>query len=443
MARGILMNDPRFPPATKTDSRRSLVEACFRREAGSAASIPGDDVDLLDAGILDSMAWVSFLRAVETTSGVSELGSGLNERSASLGEVLAALQNSASEISRVEYASSEQKISSSPAQAVLTGSSAATGSRLLPPEEVDRAFGMPVGKLRSRAGIETLAYATDGENELTLAATATQEALRAASCGPQELNWIVATSETHHDYPSLSAQLHSRLLVRENCGALDIGGACLGLLNALAVAQSLIGSGQARTILVVTADVHSRTLTPGRVAGEFGGLFGDGASAFVLRSAADSHSNEGYRLGEFLFGCAGQYAAAIQVNGGTNGGLAVQFDGETLSRAAITRMEKVLATVELRSGIPRTSVGGFATHQPNPRLVALLAKQFGVSPDTFPPVAQFSGNLGSSTCGAALHEILQSGAKQPPGHRRPIFLASLGPGLLFGGGWLTPHENGK
>src|SRR5437868_12446121 len=33
--------------------------------------------------------------------------------------------------------------------------------------------------------------------------------------------------------------------------------------------------------LVVTADIHSRTLTPGRVACEFGGLFGDGARAFI------------------------------------------------------------------------------------------------------------------------------------------------------------------
>jgi 3-oxoacyl-[acyl-carrier-protein] synthase III len=443
VARGILMNEPWVPPATKTDSRRSLVEACFRREAGPAAPIPGDDVDLVEAGILDSMAWVSFLRAVETASGVSDLGSGLNERSASLGEVLAALQNSASENLTADDASLTRKLSFSPARAVLTGSSVATGSRLLPSEEIDRAFGMPAGKLRSRAGIESIAYAAEGENELTLAAAAAQEALRAASCGVQELDWIVATSETHHDYPSLSAQLHSRLLVRENCGALDVGGACLGLLNALAVAQSLIGAGQAQTILVVTADVHSRTLTPGRVAGEFGGLFGDGASAFILRSAAGSDSREGYRLGDFLFGCAGQYAAAIQVNDEKNGGLAVQFDGEALSRAAIMRMEKILAAVELRSGIPRGSVGGFATHQPNPRLVALLAKQCGVSPDTFPPVARTFGNLGSSTCGAALHEILQSAARQPTGHRRPIFLASLGPGLLFGGGWLTLHENGK
>jgi 3-oxoacyl-[acyl-carrier-protein] synthase-3 len=233
------------------------------------------------------------------------------------------------------------------------------------------------------------------------------------------------------------------LLVRENCGALDVGGACLGLLNALAVAQSFIGSGRAQTILVVSADVHSRTLTPGRVAGEFGGLFGDGASAFLLRAANGTAASEDYLLGEFIFGCAGQYAAAIQVSGEKDGGLAVQFDGEALSRAAITRMEKVITAAELRSGIPRNSVGGFATHQPNPRLVALLAKQCGVSPETFPPIARVYGNLGSSTCGAALHEILRSASRQARGERRPIFLASLGPGLLFGGGWLAPHENRK
>jgi len=337
----------------------------------------------------------------------------------------------------------QEKQPTNTAKVSVISSAAKTGSRIVPSEEVDHAFGMPVGKLRRRAGIESLAYVADDENELTLAAKAAQEALCAASCEPQLLDWIVATSETHHDYPSLSAQLHSRLLVRENCGALDTGGACLGLLNALAVAQSLIGSGQAQTVAVVTADVHSRTLTPGRVAGEFGGLFGDGASAFLLRSAAHNGSSKAYRLGEFLFGCAGQYAAAIQVSDTKDGHLEVQFDGEALSRAAITRMEKVLASVELRSGIPRGSVGGFATHQPNPRLVALLAKQCGVSPSTFPPIARVSGNLGSSTCGAALHEALRNAEKQPRDDRRPIFLASLGPGLLFGGGWLTPHENGK
>jgi 3-oxoacyl-[acyl-carrier-protein] synthase-3 len=299
---------------------------------------------------------------------------------------------------------------------------------------------MPIGKLRSRAGIESLAYAAENENEVALGAKAAQEALQTAACGAQQLDWIIATSETHHDYPSLSAQLHSRLLARENCGALDVGGACLGLLNAVVLAQSLLCSGQARIVAVITADVHSRTLTPGRVAGEFGGLFGDGASAFILRHAGNGNSGASYSLGDFLFGCAGQYAAAIQVSDTKEGGLHVRFDGEALSRAAINRMEKVLTAVELRSGIPRASVGGFATHQPNPRLVALLAKQCGVSPDTFPPIARTAGNLGSSTCGAALHATLQSASSRARSERKPIFLASLGPGLLYGGGWLTPND---
>src|SRR5437773_11225840 len=90
-------------------------------------------------------------------------------------------------------------------------------------------------------------------------------------------------------------------------------------------------------------------------------------------------------------------------------------------------MEKVLTSVELRSGIPRSSVGGFATHQPNPRLVALLAKQCGVLPNTFPPVARVSGNLGSSTCSAGLNEALRIAEKQSRDNLRPMNLASVGP----------------
>jgi 3-oxoacyl-[acyl-carrier-protein] synthase-3 len=208
------------------------------------------------------------------------------------------------------------------------------------------------------------------------------------------------------------------------------------------VAQSFLDSGRARSVAVVTADVHSRTLVPGRVAGEFGGLFGDGASAFILRNDGGAQKSDAYHLGRFVFGCANQYAEAICVAGIENGGLAVRFDGEALSRAAITRMERMLTEVEKTSGISRQEVGAFATHQPNPRLVALLAKQCNVPAAVFPEVARKSGNLGSSTCGVALNVALEAAAKMPVSARKPIFLASLGPGLLYGGGWLTPNAVG-
>jgi 3-oxoacyl-[acyl-carrier-protein] synthase-3 len=143
--------------------------------------------------------------------------------------------------------------------AAITGWAAALGARRVLSEEVDRAFGMPIGKLRTRAGIESVSYAAEGETELTLGAQAMQQALSVAGCEANDIEWIIASSETHIEYPSLAAQLHKSTKVREKCGVLDAGGACLGLLNALAVAQSFVDSGRARNVAVVTADVHSRT----------------------------------------------------------------------------------------------------------------------------------------------------------------------------------------
>jgi 3-oxoacyl-[acyl-carrier-protein] synthase-3 len=352
--------------------------------------------------------------------------------------------------------------SASQPAALITASALTLGSRVIPSAEVDRAFGMPVGKLRDRAGIESLAYAADGETEVTLGAQAANGALQSAGCRAEEIDSIIATSETHHLYPSLAAQLHSEIGARETCGAFDVGGACLGVINALSVAQAQIISGQARTVAVVSSDLHSRTLVPGRVAGEFGGLFGDGASAFLLRAtntganaddadagadsslanaAAAKSAGLAYRIREFLFGCADQYAEAVKVEGKLDGSLAVVFEGEALSRAAISRLEKIISALEKLSGIPRAAVGAFATHQPNPRLLTLLAKVAGVSAEAFPPIATTSGNLGSSTCGAALHSALQMFRGCPDAARKPIFLASLGPGLVFGGAWLSPSEN--
>ncbi len=301
--------------------------------------------------------------------------------------------------------------------ALLRFSGVAFGSRTVPSEEVDAAFGMPVGKLRHRAGILSLAYAASGESELTLAAAAAGETLRNAQVSPGELDWIIASSETHRAIPSLAAQLHAAIGARETCGALDVGGACLGLVHALVVAKSFVESRQAGTVLAVTADVHSRTLTPGRVAGEFGGLFGDGAAAFLVQRQHNGTTEEFFALRDFFFGCASRLQAAIEVSA---------EPGDRIHE------------LECRSGIARSEAAAFATHQPNPRLVALLAKKSGVALERFPMIAATRGNLGSTTCAAALHFALEASRVAVARLRRPIFVASLGPGLLFGGGWLAP-----
>jgi 3-oxoacyl-[acyl-carrier-protein] synthase-3 len=327
--------------------------------------------------------------------------------------------------------------SGQPEASLIASSATAFGSLSIPSEAIDRQFGMEVGKLRNRAGIHSVSQASSNETEVSLGARAALAAIESAGIASSACDWIFACTETHHTIPSLAAELHANLRLSESCGALDVGGACLALLHAFATAQAFVASGLARRILIVTADVHSRTLTPTRVRGEFGGLFGDGATAFVVQSASESSAKPAFALGEFFFGAAAQFAKAIEIKDSSSGELKVIFEGEALSRAAIAKMAQVISEVERRSGISRHKALGFATHQPNPRLVALLAKQTGVAPERFPPVAEVHGNLGSSTCGAALHQLLEVVRQRDPAPRAPIFLASLGPGLLFGGGWLA------
>jgi hypothetical protein len=133
------------------------------------------------------------------------------------------------------------------AKVLLISSGAVTGARIVPSEEIDRAFGMLIGKLRHRAGIESVAHAADGENELTLGAKAAEEALRAGGRGARELDWIIASSETHHNYPSLAAQLHShgaescseKLLVMVNAAEICFAGSA----TLCAVSVTFAGEG--------------------------------------------------------------------------------------------------------------------------------------------------------------------------------------------------------
>src|SRR5260221_13268414 len=123
---------------------------------------------------------------------------------------------------------------------------------------------MPAGKLRARAGIVSVAYATENETEGSLAADACRKVLEQCCEDAQNLDGVIAASETDHAYPSLSAQLHARLKLRERSTALDVGSGCLALLQVLCVAQAMLMAGQAQKILVAHGEVDTRTLGPGR-----------------------------------------------------------------------------------------------------------------------------------------------------------------------------------
>ncbi|MGH9894319.1 MAG: 3-oxoacyl-ACP synthase III family protein, partial [bacterium] len=415
---------------------RQAVEKCLRSALPPETELPPDDEDWIDGGLLDSMGLVEVLVCIEQAVGAP----GWFEETAtsaprSIRAVLEAMEKGRGKLEGTPAEGATGRVLSreSGRGVEICGWSAALGSDRISANQIEREFSLPPGALSKRAGIESVRRASAGENEVSLARAAAEQALRIADVSAHQLDWIIATTETYLALPSLGASLHTALLAPGGCRVLDVGGACVGLVNSLGVAEALFADERVSFILVVSGDVHSRLLVPGKVPGEFGGLFGDGAAAFVLQSTGRARNAPAYRIQASIGGCAGTFSAALQVQPVIDGSIGLVFDGEALAHAAVDRLERIIGDLETITGIGREKASAFAIHQPNPRLVDVLVRQANLDPEKVPRVGHSSGNLGSSTCGVALSMALDRHAKGARRERGPIFVAAVGPGLLWAG----------
>ncbi|HMD83822.1 MAG TPA: 3-oxoacyl-[acyl-carrier-protein] synthase III C-terminal domain-containing protein [Terriglobia bacterium] len=407
--------------------------------ASKLSSLPKDDVDLVETGALDSMAWVDTLISIESATGIRDFGNPWPENRPKTIRSLVDMIREAQEPSPEEKpraraagrAGSERDIT-------VDGWGYTLGSLAVDAEQIERDMALPLRKIRDGAGIQSVRIAADGEDELALAQRAADIALEVAKVSVERIDFLVATSTTFLGYPSFAASLHSRLLLRETSGALDVGGACAGLIYSLAVAKSLLRTSRQGVALVVAAEVHSRRLDAPLVPGEFRGLFGDGACAFVLTNAATDARDGCVRLQEFVWGCSGTFASSLGIHMSDDSGLNIQFKGEQLAHAAVTEMDRIIGTLENLSAKPRSEVDYFALHQPNPRVVEILAEKASIPLERIPLASKTCGNLGSVTCGASLCQVLDSRRMIRDQSRRPlIFMVAVAPGLLWGGAFLN------
>ena len=387
------------------DSARALelVRQCVAREMRPGAPLPDDELDLLEEGLIDSMGWVGILTAIEDATGIENFGNPWpDDRPQSiraLGEALLSAASGRTADAAKETAAETADVGSG---VTLVGWGHAFGSLNVGAATIERECGLPPGTIRDRAGIESVCRADSGENELTLGQRAAEMALDAAEIEPDNVGVLVVTSATFLSYPSLAASLHNRLLLPESCLALDVGGACVGVIYALAIAKAMLSTSRSAAALVVASEVNTRRLSSPHVPGEFRGLFGDGACAFVLARSDADNGSEALRLGEFIWGCSGAFASALKVTLDQTGDVEVQFEGEQLAQAAVSQLDRALDALETLSGQARSAADYFAIHEPNPRLVSVFAQRAGIPMDKLAHLTKTHGNLGSATCGISL-----------------------------------------
>lgn len=417
------------------------LEMCRRCVAGRLPSEahPEDDEDLVRTGALDSMGWVDVLISVESATGLRDFGGDWPEnRPKSIRELAEATR--AAHTGRTEQRAAERLATSAENGSEITfkGWGYALGSVTVDAEQIEQELHLAPHKIRDGAGIHSLRFADASEDELTLGQTAAEAALDTAGVDVEGVDFLLTTSTTFLRLPSFAASLHSRLLLQESCGAFDIGGACAGLIYTFAVAKSLLRTTPQGVALLVASEVHSRRLKHLGVPGEFRGLFGDGACAFVLSSAAAADQEHSLRLGDFVWGCSGHFASALTVDIDENSSMALQFKGEPLAHAAVVQTDRILEMLEKKSGRPRAEVDYLALHQPNPRVVEMLAEKAHVSLEKIPLISRTSGNLGSATCGVGLCQALTTHYARNTLSRAPlIFMAAVAPGMVWAGTFLN------
>src|SRR5262249_26378243 len=111
-------------------------------------------------------------------------------------------------------------------------------------------------------GILERRHATDDESATGLAAAAARQALDTAGLKVDQIDGIImATLIPDQPVPSMASSL-ARLLGMPQVMAFDLNAACSGWLYALEIGRSLIASGSAHNLLVVTAELLSRITNP-------------------------------------------------------------------------------------------------------------------------------------------------------------------------------------
>lgn len=348
-------------------------------------------------------------------------------------------------------------------RAVFAGSGIAVPERVVDNHALARVIDTNDEWIRERSGIEERRYVEKGETSADLGAAAARAALDDAGVEPGEVDYVVcATMTPDHYFPGAGTLIQSKLGI-DPLPALDIRQQCAGFAYGLQTVDALIGSGIAKTVLLVGTDVHTALMpfSDETWAVLEGGadelprehfewnsrfrhlvvLFGDAAGAFVFRAADPGEADGRGILGARLYGEGGQKDILYVPGGGSlnrpwvtqemvaAGETVPVMDGRQVFKLAVTRMPEVTRELLAAHGYGLDDLDLLVMHQANLRINQAAQKALGLPDEKVFNNIQRYGNTTSATLPLAFHEARQAG-KAPAGSL--VAFTALGAGLHWG-----------
>lgn len=256
--------------------------------------------------------------------------------------------------------------------------------------------------IRARSGIERRHFASDGETTSSMATEAAQKALDMAGLGASDIDaLILATSTADFTFPSAATMVQAQLRMK-NGFAFDIQAVCAGFVFALANANALILSGQARRVLVIGAETFSRIMdwTDRSTCV----LFGDGAGALVLEAEEGHGSTEDRGILSTDLNSDGSYRELLYVDGGVSTGTTgyLRMQGNQVFRHAVEKLAATATTAMENAGVTGADVDWVVPHQANIRIIQGTAKKLGLPMEKVVVTVQDHGNTSAASIPLAL-----------------------------------------
>jgi 3-oxoacyl-[acyl-carrier-protein] synthase-3 len=268
----------------------------------------------------------------------------------------------------------------------------------------------------SRSGIVERHIAADHELSSDLALHASLSAIEAAAIGVEEIDLvIVATTSPDQVFPSTACILQDKLGIKNRCAAFDMQAVCGGFVYALNTADLYIRGGQAKTALVVGAEVFSRLLDWNDRTTSV--LFGDGAGAVILR-ASDAPGIVAAKL----------HADGIHRNMLKSDPL-VSMDGKAVFKFAVKVLSEVVEEVLEDQNMRGTDIDWLVPHQANIRIIEATAKKLGLEMDKVVVTVASHGNTSAASIPLALDTAVRDGRIKAG---QNILLEAVGGGFTWG-----------
>lgn len=283
--------------------------------------------------------------------------------------------------------------------------------------------------IKSRSGIERRHFAAPGQTTSDLATHAAQAALTNANLTGSDIDAIiVATSTADLTFPS-AATMVQHAIGNTKGYAFDIQAVCAGFVYALANANALIISGQAKRVLVIGAETFSRIMdwTDRSTCV----LFGDGAGALVLEAAEGQGNTDDRGILATDLNSDGTYQKLLYVDGGVstqNTGM-LRMQGKEVFRHAVEKLATTAHTALDAVGLNADDVDWVVPHQANIRIIQSTAKKLGVGMDRVIVTVQDHGNTSAASIPLALSVGTERGQIKPGDL---LVTEAIGGGLAWG-----------